>query len=258
MTSAQGTIPAGYEHSAGSIAHRRVEDRQRGLLALLAALLVAAMGVTAFGIYSGLTTEQQAATQPTISEEAIEAYGARWAARGDVHANTISPEAAEAYAARWLALANQTPQVVSPAAEPLPPGAQPAPEFGLPAGAQQMRESQLPPGATGQVAEASTARANPTPQQIAGKALIGPSLAIQKTAEKYSPEAIEAQRARYEAAGQQHLESTNRAALESRAAEFSPEAIEQRHALYEIAGKQHLEKSQLAAFTSAGPGGIGL
>ncbi len=194
MTSAQGTIPVGYEHSAGTISRRRVEYRRSGLLALLAALLVAAMGVTAFGIYTGLHTERQAATQPTISEEAIDAYGARWAARGEAHASTISPEAAEAYAARWLALAHPTSQAAAPSAEPLPPGAEPMPDFGLPAGAQLRREYNLPPGATGQAAETFTARlfalANPTPQEIAGKALLGRSIAFESPTDAFSGAAL--------------------------------------------------------------------
>ncbi len=221
MTSAQGTIPVGHEHAPGTISRRKIEGRRSGLLALLAALL-AAMGVTAFGIYSGLSTEQQAATQPTISEEAIEAYGARWIARGEAHANAISPQALDAYAARWAARGDASENTISPAA--------------IEAYAARW-----------------AARGGQAPQEISGKALLGTSLAIQKTAEGYSPEAIEAERARYEAAGQQHLENTNRAALESRAAELSPQAIEQRHALYETVGKQHLEKSQSVTFAALVP-----
>ena len=72
MTSAQGTISAGYEQSAKTIAHRRVADRRSRPLALFAALLVAAMGVVALTIYDGLS-DRQTASAPTLSPEAIEA-----------------------------------------------------------------------------------------------------------------------------------------------------------------------------------------
>lgn len=139
MSTQEGVRALGY---SGVVDRQRLTTTRKnwGPLVLLAVLLVTALGVAAYGIFSsfqgGLSKEEQTLVRtaeaqtahlnakaaaiagglnlstdhqvPAASAEALEAYAARWEALGQQFTETvISEQALEAYANRWAAL---TPQ----------------------------------------------------------------------------------------------------------------------------------------------------